>query len=208
MTLATAPVVPSRLEQEAAQFLQASVGTWHSQRRYHTLSTGTTQDAICSIQIVWLDPHGPELLQLARRHTLNPEADPAQTFVAGVQISWKSRYLVDGKPQTNPHRHLTGSSCFGVLGDRLYRDRGFSTTDPITSRYSFPQTQTLLTETAYDGSSFVEECKLLSPNHRTRQTLIHRQGVLQVVGQYVEVRETPSNSSAPVEPPAAPLTLT
>lgn len=188
MPLATAPVVPSHLEQKAAEFFQASVGTWHSQRRYHTLSSGATQDAVCTIQVLWLDPHGSELLQLAHCHGFHPEQDPSQAFVAGVQISWESHYLVDGVKQPNPHRNMKGSSCFGILGDRLYRDRGFATTDPVTSRYSFPQDRTLLTETAYDGSSFVEECKLISPRHRTRQTLICRQGVPQVVAQYVETR--------------------
>ncbi len=260
MLVALAPVVPSRLEQEATQFLQSCVGTWHSQRRYHTLSSGATQDVICTIEVEWLDPHGRDLLHLAHRHGLHPEQNPQEAFVSGVRISWESQYLPNSQdsspppasattapeaaqspnPVTDPtpnqnlaptnpaptnpaptnpaptnpaptqnlapatppiiqkpagpqsarhgHRGTTGSSLFGVLGDRLYRDRGFATPDPITSRYSFPQAHTLLTETAYDGSSFSEECKLIGQNYRTRQTVIMRQGVTQVIGQYVETR--------------------
>ncbi|KKJ01548.1 phycobiliprotein lyase [Prochlorothrix hollandica] len=208
MILASAPVLHSPLEQETTQFFRDCVGRWHSKRRYHTLKSGLTQDVICTMEIEFLEAQSSDLLHLAHRHNLRPD----QAFVAGVRISWESQYVddVSGSPQATPSpqsdpsppsvdasaslqkghgKTSGGSSIFGVRGNFLYRDRGFATPDPVVSGYSLSD-RTLLIATAYDGSSFSEECKLIGSHYRTRQTIISRNNTEQVIGQYVETRLT------------------
>ena len=46
----------------------------------------------------------------------------------------------------------------------------------------------MILKTAYDGSSFEEEIKLIGDRTRTRQTIIKRAGEEQMIGQYLEKR--------------------
>ncbi|MDB9379302.1 phycobiliprotein lyase, partial [Nodularia sphaerocarpa] len=81
-----------------------------------------------------------------------------------------------------------GSTLFGVLGNILYRDRGFATSKPVTAKYYFPNPKTLCLRTEYNGSVFEEELKLIGSKYRTRQTIISRAGEQLMIGQYLEKR--------------------
>lgn len=46
----------------------------------------------------------------------------------------------------------------------------------------------MMLKTAYDGSSFEEEIKLIGDSIRTRQTIVSRAGQEIMIGQYLEQR--------------------
>ena len=172
------PLTLTRLtaEDKAVEFFQDSVGHWRSERRYYTLSKDVIQEVVSHLRISFLEGGSSELAALSEAHGLSRDALPH-----GVSISWESEYLDNQK-------RVTGSTVFGVLGNLLYRDRGFATPKPVTAHYSFPRDRTMVLRTEYSGSVFEEEVKLISSNYRTRQTIISRAGEEQMIGQYLERR--------------------
>jgi CpeS-like protein len=167
------------IEALALDFFQQTEGNWHSQRRYYTLKQeGEPQEVISAIQIKFL-PRGHEtLIQLARLHHLEDTA-----LQGGSAITWESNYI-------RPHsqKPTIGGTLIGILGNTLYRDRGFATADPVSAGYSLPNPSTLCLRTEYGGSVFEEEIKLIGQQYRTRQTIISRAGEEIMIGQYLEKR--------------------
>ncbi len=161
-----------------AEFFQASVGKWRSERRYYTLPDGETKEMVSLIEIGFLDQGCDQLQKLAKLHQLSD----LESLTCGAQVSWNSTDSVSGKKQAK------GSTLFGVLGNTLYRDRGFATPKPVTADYYFINDQTMCLRTEYNGSVFEEELKLVGSNYRTRQTIISRAGEQQMIGQYLEKR--------------------
>ena len=164
----------------AADFLHRSVGKWHSQRRYYTLNStkNPVLEADSQIEVFFLEGDRPELLELAKRHNL-PEGF---IFSCGAKVLWHSTYTnVERKP-------LVGTTLFGISGDQMYRDRGFSTPDPVVATFEIPNSDLLRLYTAYDGAKFEEEIKFIGQQHRTRQTIISKAGREVMVGQYLEKR--------------------
>jgi CpeS-like protein len=164
-------------ESLVAKFFHTSVGNWLSERRYYTLPEGETQEVVSEIGIKFLGPGCPELQKLARLHGLDDLA-----LVCGSQVEWDSKDSMTGKKASK------GNTLFGVLGNVLYRDRGFATSKPITATYYFPHPDTLCLKTEYQGSVFEEEIKLVGDKYRTRQTIISRAGEQVTIGQYLEKR--------------------
>jgi CpeS-like protein len=160
-----------------AKFFRTSAGNWLSERRYYTLPDGDTQEVISEIGIKFLDYGCLELQQLARLHGLDELA-----LTCGSEIEWESKDSISGKKASR------GSTLFGVLGNILYRDRGFATPKPITAIYHFSHPDTLCLKTEYQGSVFEEEIKLVGDKYRTRQTIISRAGEQVTIGQYLEKR--------------------
>lgn len=165
----------------AAHFFQTTEGEWRSERRYYTLKSGEVQEVVSDLKIQFLAAKSDELLALAERHQL---ADRA-SLVCGAQVSWESDYVGAGR------KPVIGSTVFGVRGDVLYRDRGFATPEPVTAQYAFPSPTAMTLRTAYKGSSFEEEIKLIGQRYRTRQTVIRRAGQEIMIGQYLETRQLP-----------------
>jgi hypothetical protein len=161
-----------------AAFFRKSVGNWRSERRYYTLPNGDTKEVVSLITIRFLEQGCDELLQLQQLHELPDE----MSLTCGALVSWKSSDSVTGKKQSED------STVFGVLGNILYRDRGFATSKPITAQFYFTNPQTLCLRTEYQGSVFEEELKLVGENYRTRQTIISRAGEQKMIGQYLEKR--------------------
>lgn len=161
-----------------AEFFRRSAGEWHSDRRYYTLPAGEVKEMSSLIQIRFLQPGCPELQQLAQLHGLSNEV----ALACGAEVTWNSAESVSGRKQSS------GSTLFGALGDVLYRDRGFATTEPVTASFYFTNPQTLCLRTEYKGSVFEEELKLIGDRYRTRQTIISRAGAQQMIGQYLEKR--------------------
>lgn len=164
-------------ESLVANFFRASVGNWHSERRYYTLPDGETQEVVSKIGIKFLAAGCPQLQQLAQLHGL---ADVA--LVCGSEIEWDSQDSTTGKKAAKGH------TVFGALGNILYRDRGFATTKPVTAIYHFPHPDIMCLKTEYQGSVFEEEIKLVGKKYRTRQTIISRAGEQVTIGQYLEKR--------------------
>ncbi|WP_017305688.1 phycobiliprotein lyase [Spirulina subsalsa] len=165
-------------EMLAQEFFQDSAGDWHSQRRYYTLSNGEAQEVVSLIHVRYIEPGAPELIQLAKMHHL----DNLEVFICGSEVTWESSYTgTERKPSK-------GSTLFGVLGNELYRDRGFATPKPIKAQYYFSQPKTMCLRSEYKGSVFEEELKLIGELYRTRQTIISRAGQEQMIGQYLEKR--------------------
>ncbi|MBE7380447.1 MAG: phycobiliprotein lyase [Leptolyngbya sp. SIO1E4] len=160
------------------EFFRKCEGDWRSERRYYTLASGDVQEVVSYLNIRFLAAGTPELLQLAELHDLSS----AQPLVCGTQVTWESNYLKTGKKPVN------GSTLFGVRGAVLYRDRGFATSKPVTADFSFSDPRTMILKTAYNGSSFEEEIKLVGDRTRTRQTIISRAGEEIMIGQYLEQR--------------------
>jgi hypothetical protein len=163
----------------ALNFLRSSEGDWKSQRRYYTLKQETEpQEVVSYIKIRNLVQGCPELIKLAQSHQL----DDDNAILGGSLVTWESNYI---KPSRQP---LQGSTVFGILGDILYRDRGFATEKPVTASYSMTNPTTLCLKTEYGGSVFEEEIKMIGQQYRTRQTIISRAGEEIMVTQYLENR--------------------
>ncbi len=160
-----------------AKFFRTSTGNWCSERRYYTLPDGDTQEVVSEIGIKFLEQGCPELQKLAQLHGLED-----LSLVCGSEIEWDSKDSITGKKASR------GSTLFGVLGNILYRDRGFATPKPITAIYHFPHPDTMCLKTEYQGSVFEEEIKLVGDKYRTRQTIISRAGEQVTIGQYLEKR--------------------
>jgi CpeS-like protein len=163
----------------ALEFLQQSEGTWKSQRRYYTLKQETEPlEVVTDIEIRYLKQGSPELIKLAQLHHLEDE----NAILGGNTVSWVSNYI---KPTRQP---LEGSTIFGIIGNTLYRDRGFATEQPVTAICAMPNPTTLTLRTEYGGSVFEEEIKMINHHYRTRQTIISRAGEEIMVTQYLEKR--------------------
>ena len=171
-------MTPVSLETLIAEYFQLSEGRWHSQRRYYTLKDGETQEVVSDLSVTFLPQGSEALIQLARMHELEDET----ALTSGALTTWQSNYI-GPSPKT-----LSGSTLFGVLGSLLYRDRGFSTTKPVTANFQMRDPKTLCLKTEYSGNCFEEEVKLIGTNYRTRQTIISRAGEEQMIGQYLETR--------------------
>jgi len=162
----------------AKQFFARSAGVWQSQRRYYTLKTNEPQECVSHVMIEFLPQGHALLVQLAQLHHL---PTPVQ-LLAGGYITWENHYL---KATRQP---ATGETVIGVLGSTLYRDRGFSTHQPVTADLSFINPDTMRLVTHYGKSSFEEEIKFVGEKYRTRQTIATREGEEVLIGQYLETR--------------------
>ncbi|AFY44656.1 phycobiliprotein lyase [Nostoc sp. PCC 7107] len=174
---------PLRLTQptnaaEITEFFGKSAGQWRSERRYYTLPEGDTKEMVSLITIRFLEAGCAELQKLAQLHHL-PETD---NLICGAEVLWNSTDILKNRQDSQ------GSTLFGVLGNILYRDRGFATSKPITAEYHFPNSETLCLRTEYNDSVFEEELKLIGNKYRTRQTIISRAGEQLMIGQYLEKR--------------------
>lgn len=165
-------------QQLIAQFFQESQGFWRSERRYYTLPEGETKEIVSLISIEYLGAGSEELAQLAQLHGLSEEI----SLTCGAKVMWESQDSVTNRKQSK------GSTVFGVLGEIMYRDRGFATSKPVTAEYHFSNPKTLCLKTEYNGSVFEEEIKLIGNNYRTRQSIISRAGEQLMIGQYLEKR--------------------
>lgn len=173
------PTADLALAEIVAAYFQQSEGAWDSQRRYYTLKSGEVQEVVSQLTVRALAQGCPELQDLARRHEL---AD-INAMTCGAYTTWESNY-VGPSPKT-----MKGSTVFGVIGDVLYRDRGFSTSKPVTAQFYMRDPKTMCLRTEYKGDSFEEEIKLIGTQYRTRQTIITRAGEEQMIGQYLETRK-------------------
>jgi hypothetical protein len=163
----------------AAEFFRESVGQWKSQRRYYTLNQESEPvEAISSIRVEFLEQDSAELLHLGNLHGLPADV----TLLCGTKVWWDSYYVKDNR------RASKGSTIFGVSGDKIYRDRGFSTNKPVIASFVFTDPKTMILQTEYNDSLFQEELKLIGANHRTRQTIISKAGEQLMIAQYLETR--------------------
>ncbi|QYX30907.1 phycobiliprotein lyase [Sphaerospermopsis torques-reginae] len=165
-------------EQQIAEFFQASVGEWRSERRYYTLPQGETKEMVSIITIHFLQQGDDELQKLAQLHDLQDLA----SLTCGAKVTWESTNLHNAK------KEASGVTVFGAWGNILYRDRGFATTKPVTAQYYFPSRKTLCLRTEYNNSVFEEEIKLIGDKYRTRQSIVSRAGEQLMIGQYLEKR--------------------
>ena len=170
------PTVPVKSLVEA--FFRQSAGQWRSQRRYYTLQQQQTLTVESYLSVRFLPAGDPALVQLAQLHHL----DDNYRLTSGAIVSWQSHYL-EPTPKT-----LTGTTVFGVHQNLLYRDRGFSTTSPVTARFFMPNPDTLALKTEYGGTLFEEEIRLIGTRYRTRQTIISHAKKHHMIGQYLETR--------------------
>lgn len=165
-------------EQQIAEFFQASVGQWRSERRYYTLPQGETKEIVSIATIQFLAQGDDELQNLAALHDLSD----LESLTCGAKVAWDSMNV------RSATKEASGTTVFGALGDILYRDRGFATTKPVTAQYYFPSQKTLCLRTEYNNSVFEEEIKLIGDKYRTRQSIISRAGEQLMIGQYLEKR--------------------
>ena len=168
------------LESLVVDFFRQSEGKWHSQRRYYTLNKEAEPQEVNSIlSVEFLDQNTPELAELAQLHQLESQ----NALLCGTKVTWESDYTGTIRQPS------TGSTVFGILGEKLYRDRGFATSSPVVATFTFTNPQTLCLRTEYNNSVFQEEIKLIGQNYRTRQTIISRAGQEIMIGQYLEKRQ-------------------
>jgi hypothetical protein len=168
----------TNLDAQAQSFFQQSEGNWRSQRRYYTLKDGETQEVLSLLTVKFLERGSEDLRQLARLHNL---AD-LNSLTSGALTTWESNYVGPSAKQTK------GSTVFGAQGEKLYRDRGFSTSKPVIAQFSMRDALTMCLRTEYSGNVFEEEVRLIGTQYRTRQSIISRAGEEQMIGQYLETR--------------------
>lgn len=166
------------LETTVRIYFQQSSGDWRSQRRYYTLKDGETQEVVSLLTVRFLEPGCDDLRQLARLHGSSDET----MHICGAFTSWESNYVGPSPRQTS------GSTIFGVQGNRLYRDRGFSSKKPIVAQFHMRDAGTMCLRTEYSGNVFEEEIRLVGSQYRTRQTIISRAREQIMIGQYLETR--------------------
>lgn len=173
-----APLAPATPDALITDFFQHTAGEWRSERRYYTLPEGKTQEVISRVSIRYL-PHGcDELIYLGRLHYL----DAPDAIACGSYVTWDST-------DVHTNRQISeGTTIFGAVGNRLYRDRGYATLKPVVAYFKTPDAQTLQLRTEYNGCSFEEEIKLVGSHYRTRQTIMTKAGEQQLIGQYLETR--------------------
>ncbi|MBE9097942.1 phycobiliprotein lyase [Vacuolonema iberomarrocanum] len=177
--ISTGQSVDLSLAEIVAEYFRQSAGEWESKRRYYTLKSGDIQEVVSQLTVRALEQGCPELKDLARKHGLTDK----NAMLCGAYTTWESNY-VGPSPKT-----MKGSTVFGVIGDLLYRDRGFSTSKPVTAKFQMRGPTTMCLRTEYGGNSFEEEIKLVGTQYRTRQTIITRAGEEQMIGQYLETRK-------------------
>ncbi len=167
------------VESLVVEFFKRSQGQWKSQRRYYMLNQDTDpQEVESSLEISFLERGAPELRNLADLHQL----EDRDALLCGTKITWNSSY-------TNKNRKASyGSTSFGIVGNKLYRDRGFATNKPVLAICSLTNPDILCLRTEYSGSVFEEEIRLIGHSYRTRQTIISRAGEEITIGQYLETR--------------------
>ncbi len=172
------PVAELSVESLTLEFFSQCQGEWKSQRRYYTLTEENEPEEVVSfLKVKFLEKGNPELIKLAKSHDLEDKM-----MIGGSQVTWSSNYVAKTR---KPSR---GSTVFGILGDVLYRDRGFATPKPIQANLRFANPETMCLKTEYHGNVFEEELKLIGENYRTRQTIISRSGEQIMIGQYLEKR--------------------
>ena len=174
----SSPVAARSLSLLVQDFFQLSEGKWRSQRRYYTLKDGEIQEVVSFLTVQFLAQGSAELIHLAGLH----ELEDASIITCGALTTWESNYIGPSPKQT------TGSTVFGVSGELLYRDRGFSTSKPVIAQFSMRDPKTMCLRTEYSGNLFEEEVKMIGTEYRTRQTIIARAGEEQMIGQYLEKR--------------------
>lgn len=165
-------------ESQIVEFFQDSAGQWQSKRRYYTLPDGETKEMESLITIRFLEQGCDELQKLAQMHHLSESV----SLICGAEVTWDSTDVLKERKESQ------GSTLFGALGNILYRDRGFATSQPVTAKYCFSNPKTLYLRTEYNNSIFEEELKLIGSKYRTRQTIISRAGEQLMIGQYLEKR--------------------
>jgi hypothetical protein len=171
-------IVQTADEKTLQSFFHRQFGQWRSERRYYTLLHGKIKEIENIITIKFLAQGDDELQQLAHLHELSDLG----SLICGAKVSWESTDL------HNVRKEAIGMTIFGVLGNLLYRDRGFATTKPVRAQYNFPHPKTLCLRTEYNNSVFEEEIKLIGDKYRTRQNIISRAGEQLIIGQYLEKR--------------------
>ena len=167
------------VESMVVEFFRRSQGQWKSQRRYYMLNQKEEPQEVESfLEIIFLPQGAPELRELADLHQLEDK----DALLCGTKVTWNSSY-------TNRNRKDShGSTNFGILGNKLYRDRGFATNKPVLAICSFTNPDILCLRTEYNASVFEEEIRFIGHNYRTRQTIISRAGEEITIGQYLETR--------------------
>jgi hypothetical protein len=166
------------VESLTIDFFRQSEGKWKSQRRYYTLMDENEPEEVVSfLQVKFLEIGHPELIELGKSHNLGKKM-----MIGGSKVTWESNYIAKSRKPSH------GSTVFGILGDVLYRDRGFATPKPIKANLRFTNPKTMCLKTEYNHNIFEEELKLIGENYRTRQTIISRSGEQIMIGQYLEKR--------------------
>ena len=82
-----------------------------------------------------------------------------------------------------------GDMNMTIEGDLLKRDVGYFTDEPTESKMTMIDTDTVVFETSYDGTTYREEIRMLFEDTvRLRQTVATADGAVTLVGQYFEER--------------------
>ena len=116
------------------------------------------------------------------------EPDNITTYFSMTQTADDSFCLAWGSDRNS------GEMNFVIDGDVVHRDIGYYSSAPTDSQMETIDEDTIVFHTTYGGITYREEIRLLlDDNVRLRQTIGTRNGKVNVVGQYYEVREDVSD---------------
>ncbi|MBD2612906.1 MAG: phycobiliprotein lyase [Nostoc sp. ZfuVER08] len=169
--------VVSQLEASLIKtFLQESEGNWSSERRYYALPNGKVKEIKKTVAMRFLDQGSPELIELAQLHELNEDA----VMTCGSYVEWNNVDITTGEEGSKRWTVL------GSLGTTMYFGRNFPVPKLVVAEYYFRDPKTIYLWTEENGALFEEELRFVGKNYRTRQTVISRGGVQQMIAQYME----------------------
>ncbi|MDZ8185565.1 MAG: phycobiliprotein lyase [Nostoc sp. ChiSLP02] len=157
-------------------FLQESEGNWSSERRYYALPNGKVKEIKKTVAMRFLEGGSPELAELAKLHELDENA----VMSCGSYVEWNSVDTTTGEEGSKRWTVL------GSLGTTMYFGRNFPIPKLVVAEYYFRDPKTIYLWTHENGALFEEELKMVGRNYRTRQTVISRGGVQQMIAQYME----------------------
>ncbi|MBC1238066.1 phycobiliprotein lyase [Nostoc sp. 2RC] len=169
--------VVSQLEASLIKtFLQESEGNWSSERRYYALPNGKVKEIKKTVAMRFLDQGSPELTELAQLHELDEDA----VMTCGSYVEWNNVDITTGEEGSKRWTVL------GSLGTTMYFGRNFPVPKLVVAEYYFRDPKTIYLWTEENGALFEEELRFVGKNYRTRQTVISRGGVQQMIAQYME----------------------
>lgn len=151
-----------------AEFVELSLGRWHSQRSAHHMAFRHFEEVVSTIDIVLLEKDDPDVLKVCKVHNINP-----QTITHPFRMTW------EGESDWDENETISGTTILVPVPDsskensgKLLREQGYTETIPSVGEYNITEEGTFILVTPYQQSSAEERIWFASANVRFRVSII------------------------------------